>query len=39
MNSIQLATFSNHAIYAALFVFTIAFFAHAFEVAWSVKNV
>lgn len=39
MNSLQLATFSNHAIYAALFIFTIAFFAHAVEVAWSVKNV
>lgn len=39
MNSIQLATFSNHAIYACLVVFAIAFVAHTIEVAWSVRNI
>ena len=39
MNSIQLANFSNHAIYGCLAIFTLAFFAHAVEVAWSVRNV
>ncbi len=39
MNSIQLATFSNHAIYACLAIFAVAFVAHTIEVAWSVRNV
>lgn len=39
MNAANLGHFSNEAIYACLIVFTIAFFAHAFEVSWSVKNV
>ena len=39
MNSIQLATFSNHAIYACLAIFAVAFVAHTFEIAWSVRNV
>ena len=39
MSSIQLATFSNHAIYACITIFGLAFLAHAIEVAWAVKNV
>jgi cytochrome c-type biogenesis protein CcsB len=39
VNSIQLATFSNHAIYACLAIFAVAFVAHTIEVAWSVRNV
>ena len=39
MNSIQLATFSNHAIYACLAIFAVAFVSHTIEVAWSVRNV
>ena len=39
MNSVQLATFSNHAIYACLAIFAVAFVAHTIEVAWSVRNV
>ena len=38
MTSTNLAYFSNGAIYACLIIFTIAFFAHAVEVSWSVKN-
>ena len=39
MTSTNLAYFSNGAIYACLAIFTIAFFSHAIEVAWSVRNV
>ncbi len=39
MTSTNLAYFSNGAIYASLIIFTIAFFSHAVEVSWSVKNV
>jgi cytochrome c-type biogenesis protein CcsB len=39
MNSIQLATFSNHAIYACLAIFAVAFVSHTIEVAWSVRNI
>ncbi len=39
MTSTNLAYLSNGAIYACLAIFTIAFFAHTFEVSWSLKNV
>ena len=39
MSSTSFSYFSNDAIYASLAIFTIAFIAHTFEVAWSVKNV
>lgn len=39
MTSRNWAYLSNYAIYSAMFVFTIAFFSHAVEVAFSVRNV
>jgi cytochrome c-type biogenesis protein CcsB len=38
MTSRQFAYLSNYAIYSAMFVYTIAFFSHAVEVAFSVRN-
>ena len=38
MTSSSLAYFSNDAIYACLAIFALAFFSHAVEVSWSVKN-
>lgn len=38
MSSRQFAFLSNYAIYSAMFVYTIAFFSHAVEVAFSVRN-
>jgi len=37
MTSRSAALLSNNLVYSAMAVYTIAFFAHAFEVAWSVK--
>lgn len=39
MSSRDLAFLSNYAIYSAMVVLTIAFFSHAVEVAFSVRNV
>ncbi len=39
MTSRNLAYLSNYSIYSAMVLYTIAFFAHAFEVSFSVKNV
>jgi cytochrome c-type biogenesis protein CcsB len=39
LNQTNLAYYSNYSIYSALVLFTIAFFAHAVEVSFSVKNV
>ncbi|MEN9324950.1 MAG: hypothetical protein RL414_704 [Actinomycetota bacterium] len=39
MTSRQLAYLSNYAIYSSMFIYTIAFFSHAVEVAFSVRNV
>ena len=38
MTSRNLAYLSNYAIYSAMFLYTIAFFAHAVEVSFSVKT-
>ncbi len=38
MSSRQFAYLSNYSIYSAMFLYTIAFFSHAVEVAFSVKN-
>ena len=38
MTSRQFAYLSNYAIYSAMFTYTIAFFAHAVEVAFSVRH-
>ncbi len=38
MTSRNWAYLSNYGIYSAMVVFTIAFFAHAIEVAFSVRN-
>lgn len=38
MTNRSLAYLSNYAIYSAMVVFTIAFFSHAVEVAFSVRN-
>ena len=38
MTSRQWALLSNYSIYSAMFLYTIAFFSHAIEVAFSVKN-
>ena len=38
MSSRNLAYLSNYAIYSAMFVYTIAFFSHAVEVAFSVRH-
>ena len=38
MTSTNYAYLSNYAIYSAMVLFTIAFFAHAVEVAFSVRN-
>ena len=38
MSSRQFAYLSNYAIYSAMFVYTIAFFSHAVEVAFSVRH-
>lgn len=38
MTSRQFAYLSNYAIYSAMFVYTIAFFSHAVEVAFSLRN-
>ena len=38
MTSRQWALLSNYSIYSAMFLYTIAFFSHAVEVAFSVKN-
>ena len=37
MTSRSAALLSNDLVYSAMAVYTLAFFAHAFEVAWSVK--
>ena len=37
MTSRSAALLSNNLVYSAMAVYAIAFFAHAFEVAWSVK--
>ena len=37
MTSRSAALLSNNLVYSAMAVYTLAFFAHAFEVAWSVK--
>ena len=39
MSQTNLAYLSNYSIYSAMALFTIAFFAHAIEVAFSVRNV
>ena len=39
MSQTNLAYLSNYSIYSAMVLFTIAFFAHAIEVAFSVKNI
>ena len=39
MTSTNYAYLSNYAIYSAMVLFTIAFIAHAVEVAFSVRNV
>jgi cytochrome c-type biogenesis protein CcsB len=39
MNATQWGTISNYSIYSALIFFTIGFFSHAVEVAFSMKNV
>jgi len=38
MSSTSLAYLSNNLIYSSLFVFTITFFMHAIETAWSVRG-
>ena len=38
MNDKSAALLSNYFIYSAMAVYTLAFFAHAVEVAWSVKT-
>lgn len=38
MNSTSLAYLSNNFIYSSLFVFTLTFFLHALETAWSVRG-
>ena len=38
MSSTSLAYFSNNLIYSSLFVFTITFFMHAIETAWSIRG-
>ncbi len=38
MNSTSLAYLSNNLVYSALFVFTLTFFLHAIETAWSVRG-
>ena len=38
MSSRQFAYLSNYAIYSAMFVYTVAFFSHAVEVAFSVRH-
>ena len=38
MTTSSLAYFSNDTIYACLAIFALAFFSHAVEVSWSVKN-
>ena len=39
MSQTNFAYFSNYAIYSAMVFFTIAFFAHAVEVSFSVRNI
>ena len=39
MSSKNLAYLSNYAIYSAMVFYTIAFFSHALEVSFSVRNV
>ena len=38
MSSTSLAYLSNNLIYSSLFVFTITFFMHAIETAWSIRG-
>ena len=38
MSDNSAALLSNNLIYAAMLFYTLAFFAHAIEVAWSVKT-
>ncbi len=38
MSSRQLAFLSNYSIYSAMFLYTVAFFSHAVEVAFSVRH-
>ena len=38
MSAQDWAYFSNYAIYSAMALFTLAFFGHAFETAWSVRT-
>ena len=38
MNSTNYAFVSNYAVYSAIVLFTVAFFAHAVEVAFSLRN-
>ncbi|MBU6242932.1 MAG: c-type cytochrome biogenesis protein CcsB [Acidobacteria bacterium] len=38
MNSTSLAYLSNNFIYSSLFVFTLTFFLHALETAWSIRG-
>ncbi len=38
MNSTNYAFISNYAVYSAIVLFTVAFFAHAIEVAFSLRN-
>ena len=38
MNSTNYAFVSNYAVYSAIVLFTVAFFAHAIEVAFSLRN-
>ena len=38
MDNTSWAYLSNYLIYSAMAVFTLAFFAHAFETAWAVRT-
>lgn len=38
MSSKSLAYLSNYFVYSSMFVYTLAFFAHAYETAWSVRT-
>ena len=38
MSNTSIALLSNDFIYASMALYTLAFFAHAVEVAWSVKT-
>ena len=38
MDSKSWAYLSNYLVYSSMFVYTLAFFAHAYETAWSLRN-